>query len=62
MCRLSRSGLYQDFVDDFGRPGPSAHLLVEVPEAGRLLVRAEDGVECGTGPWQIGTEVTEFVR
>jgi hypothetical protein len=53
---------YQDFEDDFGRPGPATHLLVEVPEAGRLLVRAEDGVECGDGPWEMGTEATEFVR
>ena len=53
---------YQDFVDDFARPGPATHLLVEVPEAGRLLVQAEDGVECGTGPWQIGPDATEFVR
>ncbi len=53
---------YQDFVDDFGRPGPATHLLVEVPETGRLLVRAEVGAECGSDPWQIGADATEFVR
>lgn len=53
---------YQDFVDDFGRPGPNTHLLVEVPEAGRLLAQAVDGRECGAGPWQLGPEATEFVR
>lgn len=53
---------YHEFRDDFDRPGPSTHLLVEVPEAGRLLVRAGDGAECGGGPWQIGSEATEFVR
>ena len=53
---------YQDFEDEFGRPGPATHLLVEVPEDGQLLVRAEAGVECGDGPWQIGMEATAFVR
>ncbi|MCH8818091.1 MAG: hypothetical protein IIC92_10235 [Chloroflexi bacterium] len=53
---------YQDFRDDFGNPGPDTLLFVEVPEDGRLLVRAEDGAECGGGPWEIGTEATEFVR
>lgn len=53
---------YQDFMDDFGRPGPATHLLVEVPEPGQLLVQAIDGVDCGDGPWQIGPDATEFVR
>lgn len=53
---------YENSEDDFGRPGPATHLLVEVPESGRLLVRAEDGVGCGTGPWEIGPDATEFVR
>ncbi|MCH8234999.1 MAG: hypothetical protein IIC29_02625, partial [Chloroflexi bacterium] len=53
---------YPDFRYDFGNPGPDTLLFVEVPEDGRLLVRAEDGAECGGGPWEIGTEATEFVR
>ena len=53
---------YENFLDNFNRPGPETHLLVEVPESGRLLVQAIDGVDCGDGPWQIGPDATEFVR
>lgn len=53
---------YQDLRDRFDRSHPETHLLVEIPETGRLLVRAEDGFECGADPWEIGAGATEFVR
>jgi hypothetical protein len=53
---------YQDLRDRFDRSHPETHLLVEIPEAGRLLVSAEDGTSCGSGSWEIGAAATEFVR
>ncbi|MBT3943531.1 MAG: hypothetical protein HOC77_07975 [Chloroflexi bacterium] len=53
---------YENLRDRFDRVHPDKHLLVEIPEPGRLLVQAAVGASCGEGPWQLDADATEFLR